>query len=64
MRELQSSENLLGENKFNIHEFANVSPKAELGKGVCVGSGAVIGPDVIIGPNTWIGPNVIIEGKV
>ena len=57
-------ENLIGDNKVNIHNFADVSPKAELGKGVYVGSGSVIGPDVIIGPNTWIGPNVIIEGKV
>ena len=64
MSELESSENLIGENKVNIHDFADVSPKAELGKGVYVGSGAVIGPDVIVGPNTWIGPNVIIEGRV
>ena len=64
MSGLQSSENLIGDNKVKIHDFANVSPKAELGKGVYVGSGAVIGPDVIVGPNTWIGPNVIIEGKV
>ena len=64
MSELQSSESLIADNKINIHEFADVSPKAELGKGVSVGSGAVIGPDVVVGPNTWIGPNVIIEGKV
>ncbi len=64
MSEIQSSESLITDNKVNIHEFADVSPKAELGKGVTVGSGAVIGPDVIVGPNTWIGPNVIIEGKV
>ncbi len=64
MSEHQSSESLIADNKVNIHQFADVSPKAELGKGVCVGSGAVIGPDVIVGPNTWIGPNVIIEGKV
>ena len=64
MSELQSFENLIGDNKVNIHDFADVSPKAELSKGVYVGSGAVIGPDVIVGPNTWIGPNVIIEGKV
>ncbi len=64
MSELQSSERLIVDNQVNIHAFADVSPKAELGKGVCVGSGAVIGPDVIVGPNTWIGPNVIIEGKV
>tara|TARA_B100000700_G_scaffold153128_1_gene169983 strand:+ start:119 stop:976 length:858 start_codon:yes stop_codon:yes gene_type:complete len=64
MSELESSENLIGDNKVNIHDFADVSPKAELGKGVHVGSGAVIGPDVIVGQNTWIGPNVIIEGRV
>jgi len=64
MGELESSESLIADNKVNIHDFADVSPKAELGKGVCVGPGAVIGPDVIVGPNTWIGPNVIIEGKV
>ncbi len=64
MSGLESSENLIGDNKVNIHAFANVSPKAELAKGVHVGAGAVIGPDVIVGPNTWIGPNVIIEGRV
>jgi len=64
MSELESSENLTEDSKVNIHNFADVSPKAELGKGVYVGSGAVIGPDVIVGPNTWIGPNVIIEGRV
>jgi NDP-sugar pyrophosphorylase family protein len=64
MIELEHSANLIGDNKINIHAFADVSPKAELGKGVHVGSGSVIGPDVIIGPNTWIGPNVIIDGKV
>ena len=64
MNELQSSKNLFGDNKIYIHDYADVSPKAELGKGVYVCSGAVIGPDVIIGPNTWIGPNVIIEGSV
>ena len=64
MSELQYSENLFGNNKVNIHNFADVSPKAELGEGVYVGSGSVIGPDVIVGSNTWIGPNVIIEGRV
>ncbi len=64
MSELQFSKNLIGEKKVNIHDFADVSSKAELGEGVCVGLGAVIGPDVIIGPNTWIGPNVVIEGRV
>ena len=64
MSELESSESFIGDSKVNIHNFADVSPLAELGKGVCVGSGAVIGPEVIVGPNTWIGPNVIIEGKV
>jgi len=64
MSKLESSKNLIGEKKLNIHNFAEVSPKAELGEGVSVGSGAVIGPDVIVGPNTWIGPNVIIEGRV
>ena len=64
MSELDSSESLIGDEKVNIHNFADVSPKADLGKGVYVGPGAVIGPDVIVGPNTWIGPNVIIEGKV
>ena len=64
MSELDSSESLIGDEKVNIHNFADVSPKADLGKGVRVGPGAVIGPDVIVGPNTWIGPNVIIEGKV
>ena len=64
MSQLESSESLIGDNNANIHNFADVSPKAELGKGVCVGPGTLIGPDVIIGPNTWIGPNVIIEGKV
>ena len=53
-----------GGSKVNIHNYADVSPKAELGIGVSVGSGAVIGPDVIIGPNTSIGPNVVIQGKV
>jgi len=64
MRELETSEKLMGDKNVNIHDFADVSPKAELGIGVYVGSGAVIGPDVIVGPNTWIGPNVIIEWKV
>jgi len=64
MRELETSEKLMGDKNVNIHDFADVSSKAELGKGVFVGSGAVIGPDVIVGPNTWIGPNVIIEGRV
>jgi len=64
MSELQSNDNYFGDNKVSIHHFADVSPKAELGKGVYVGCGAVIGPDVVIGPNTWIGPNVIIEGRV
>jgi len=64
MSELESSGSLIGDTKVNIHDFADVSPKAELGKGVRVGPGAVIGPDVIIGANTWIGPNVIIDGQV
>ena len=64
MSELESSENLFEDNVINIHEFADVSPKAELGNGVHVGSGSVIGPEVAVGPNTWIGPNVIIEGRV
>ena len=64
MSELESSGRLIRDNKVNIHDFADVSPKAELAEGVSVGSGAVIGPEVIVGPNTWIGPNVIIEGKV
>ena len=64
MSELESSESSIGDEKVNIHDFAEVSPKAELGKGVSVGPGAVVGPDVIVGSNTWIGPNVIIEGKV
>jgi len=64
MSDHEPSENLIGESKVNIHDFADVSPRAELGKGVYVGAGAVIGPDVIVGPNTWIGPNVIIEGRV
>ncbi|MBW3042519.1 acyl-ACP--UDP-N-acetylglucosamine O-acyltransferase [Prochlorococcus marinus] len=64
MSELDSSESLIEDDKVNIHDFADVSSKAELGKGVCVGSGSVIGPDVIVGPNTWIGPNVTIEGRV
>ena len=64
MSELESAEKLIGDNKVNIHEFADVSAKAELGEGVCVGPGAVIGPNVIVGPNTWIGPNVIIDGRV
>ena len=64
MSERESSENLIGDNQVDIHDFADVSAKAELGRGVYVGSGAVIGPDVIVGPNTWIGPNVVIEGRV
>ena len=64
MSELESFKKSKGDDKINIHAFADVSPKAELGNGVYVGSGAVIGPDVIVGPNTWIGPNVIIEGSV
>ncbi len=64
MSERESSGSLIGDEQVNIHDFADVSPKAQLGKGVCVGSGAVIGSDVIIGSNTWIGQNVIIEGKV
>ena len=54
MSELESCEKSIGDNKVNIHAFADVSPQAKLGEGVCVGSGAVIGPDVIVGPNTWI----------
>ena len=38
MSERQSSESLIADNKVNIHEFAEVSPKAELGRGVSVGS--------------------------
>ncbi len=64
MCKLESSKNLIGDKRVNIHDLADVSPKAELGKGVSVGSGAVIGPDVIIGENTSIGPNVIIDGRV
>jgi len=64
MSGFESSDSLIGDAKVNIHDFADVSPKAELGKGVSVGPGAVIGPGVIVGPNTWIGPNVIIDGKV
>ena len=64
MSERESSQNLTEDKRVNIHDLADVSPKAELGNGVCIGSGAVIGPDVIIGPNTSIGPNVIIEGRV
>ena len=64
MSVLESIENLNGDSKVNIHDFADVSPKAELGKCVSVGPGSVIGPEVIVGENTWIGPNVIIEGKV
>ena len=64
MSALESSKNSIGVNKVNIHDFADVSPKAELAEGVHVCSGAVIGPDVVVGPNTWIGPNVIIEGRV
>ena len=64
MSELESFVRFTGGSKVNIHNYADVSPKAELGIGVSVGSGAVIGPDVIIGPNTLIGPNVIIQGKV
>ena len=64
MRELETSEKLVGDKNVGIHDFADVSPKAELGKCVSVGPGSVIGPEVIVGENTWIGPNVIIEGKV
>ena len=64
MSQLESFESLVRDSKVNIHDFADVSPNAEFGKGVSVGPGAVIGPDVIVGPDTWIGPNVIIEGKV
>ena len=64
MSELEASDNLGGDNKVNIHNFADVSAKAQIGKGVSVGSGAVIGPNVIVGPNTCIGPNVIIQGRV
>ena len=64
MGELEFPERLIEDKKVNVHDFADVSPKAELGAGVSVGSGAVIGPNVIVGPKTWIGPNVIIEGKV
>ena len=61
---LESFGRFTGGSKVNIHKYADVSPRAELGIGVSVGSGAVIGPDVIIGPNTLIGQNVIIQGKV
>ena len=64
MSELESSEPLIRDDQVNIHDLADVSPKAELAQGVYVSSGAVIGPDVIVGPNTWIGPNVIIQGRV
>ncbi len=64
MSERNSSGSLIRDEQVNIHDLADVSSDAQLGKGVCIGSGAVVGPDVIIGPNTWIGPNVIIEGKV
>ncbi len=37
MSELQSSESLIPDDKVNIHKFADVSTKAELGKGVWVG---------------------------
>ena len=36
MSELESSKNLIGDHKVNIHDFADVSPKAEIGKGVYV----------------------------
>ena len=61
MSELESSENSIGNNKVNIHRFADVSLKAELGKGVSVGSGAVIGPNVIIGANSVINSNVNLQ---
>ena len=51
MSEHESSANLTGDNKVNIHDFADVSPKAELGKCVSVGPGSVIGPEVIVGEN-------------
>ena len=64
MSELESSEHLFGNNKVNVHDLADVSPKAELGAGVHVASGAVIGPDVIIGPNTIIEKCVISESVI
>ena len=64
MSELESFQKLNEENKISIHNYADVSSKAELDKGVFVGPGAVIGPDVFVGANTWIGPNVVIEGRV
>jgi UDP-N-acetylglucosamine acyltransferase len=43
-----------------IHQFAVVSPQAQLAQGVVVEQFSTIYEDVIIGENTKIGPNVVI----
>ncbi len=44
----------------NIHKFAEISPKAELGNNVTVGPFAVIEENVIIGDNVIIGSNAYV----
>jgi UDP-N-acetylglucosamine acyltransferase len=43
-----------------IHQFAVVSPNAQIGQGVVVEQFSTIYDDVVIGDNTKIGPNVVI----
>ena len=64
MSEVTDLRDIKRDKKIKIHQFADVSPLAELAEGVVIGPGAVIGPNVQIGPNTWIGPNVVIDGIV
>ncbi len=47
-----------------IHESANVSPNARIGKGTSIWQNCIIQDDVIIGENCNIGANVFIEKGV
>jgi len=43
-----------------VHPLASVSPRARLGRGVCVNACASIGGEVTIGDYVWLGPGSII----
>ncbi len=64
MSEVTDLPNLKSGKTIQIHQFADVSPLAEIEEGVVIGSGTFIGPNVHIGAHTSIGSNVVIEGKV
>lgn len=46
-----------------IHPYAIVNPKAEIGENVEIGPFCIIGPNVILGDNCTLFSNVIIDGN-